>query len=142
MFEDLKDSEWAVIQDLFDNGPVSNERRGRPPTDSRVLVNAVLWLLSTGEGWYKLPGRYPSRPTCRRRYEKWQADGTLVEALARLKRCGRNIPLRTKSNTRSTRDRVQPLPPHGRLRGAFWTNPAGWRPGAGSEERGKTQVTA
>ena len=135
MFEELTDGEWAVIQDLFHEDPTSNKRRGRPPVEARVLVNATLWILSTSEGWYKLPGRYPSRPTCRRRYEKWQADGTLIEMLARLKHCGRNVPLRTKTNTRATRDRIRPLPPNGRLRGAFWTNPAGWRLGAGSDER-------
>lgn len=132
-FDDLTDSEWAVIEDLFESGAVTNERRGRPPAATRVLVNAVLWLLTTGEGWYRLPGRFPSQPTCRRRFEKWQADGTLADALARLRTCGRDIPLRATISTRTTRSRAQALPPNGRLRGAFWTNPAWWRPGTGSD---------
>ncbi|QRA09899.1 transposase [Burkholderia thailandensis] len=55
------------------------------------MVNAVLWVLSTGEGWSKLPGRYPSPPTCRRRFDEWQADGTLAEVVKRLGTSGRQI---------------------------------------------------
>ena len=79
LFDDLRDNEWALVEGLFCSEPARSERRGRPRVEARSVVNAVLWVLSTGEGWSKLPGRYPSPPTCRRRFDEWQADGTLAE---------------------------------------------------------------
>jgi putative transposase len=82
-------------------------------------------VLSTGEGWSKLPGRYPSPPTCRRRFDEWQADGTLSEIVKRLGGNGREISLRGRAAATATK---QPIPPaRDRLRGAFWTNPESWR---------------
>ena len=69
MFDDLRDNEWALVEALFCAEPARSERRGRPRVEARAVVNAVLWVLSTGEGWSKLPGRYPSPPTCRRRFD-------------------------------------------------------------------------
>jgi putative transposase len=125
LFEDLNDNEWAAVEALFCPEAVRTERRGRPRVDARPVVNAVLWMLSTGEGWSKLPGRYPSPPTCRRRFEEWQTDGTLAEALKHLSRQGREISLRGRAGTASIKP---PAPPsRDRLRGAFWTNPESWR---------------
>jgi len=124
-FNDLQDTEWDVIGALFCGDPIRNERRGRPRVDPREVVNGVLWLLSTGEGWSKLPGRYPSPPTCRRRFEKWQSDGTLAEMFRRLAMCGREVQLRGSIVVTAGK-----LPGPGsldRLRGAFWTNPEAWR---------------
>lgn len=89
------------------------------------MVNAVLWVLSTGEGWSKLPGRYPSPPTCRRRFDEWQADGTLAEAVKRLGTNGRQISLRGRIGASAVK--APPPPSRDRLRGAFWTNPESWR---------------
>lgn len=60
LFDDLRDNEWALVEALFCSEPARSERRGRPRVEARSVVNAVLWVLSTGEGWSKLPGRYPS----------------------------------------------------------------------------------
>lgn len=60
LFDDLRDNEWALVEGLFCSEPARSERRGRPRVEARSVVNAVLWVLSTGEGWSKLPGRYPS----------------------------------------------------------------------------------
>ncbi|HEX3634189.1 MAG TPA: transposase, partial [Paraburkholderia sp.] len=89
LFDDLRDNEWALVEALFCAEPARSERRGRPRVEARAVVNAVLWVLSTGEGWSKLPGRYPSPPTCRRRFDEWQADGTLAEIVKRLGTSGR-----------------------------------------------------
>ncbi|NLA18469.1 transposase [Burkholderia cepacia] len=91
LFDDLRDNEWALVEGLFCSEPARSERRGRPRVEARSVVNAVLWVLSTGEGWSKLPGRYPSPPTCRRRFDEWQADGTLAEIVKRLGTSGRQI---------------------------------------------------
>ncbi|WP_206952613.1 transposase [Trinickia acidisoli] len=125
VFDDLRDNEWALVEALFCAEPARSERRGRPRVEARAVVNAVLWVLSTGEGWSKLPGRYPSPPTCRRRFDEWQADGTLVEIVKRLGTCGRQISLRGRIGTTA----VKPPAPRtsDRLIGAFWTTPESWR---------------
>lgn len=78
-FDELNDEEWARLSTLIADEPIRLNRRGRPRAENRVVANAVLWILTTGEPWSKLPGRYPSGPTCRRRFEEWLASGTLGE---------------------------------------------------------------
>jgi putative transposase len=125
LFDDLRDNEWALVEALFCVEPARSERRGRPRVEARAVVNAVLWVMSTGEGWSKLPGRYPSPPTCRRRFDEWQADGTLTEIVKRLSACGRQVSLRGRIGGSAVKP---PAPPsRDRLRGAFWTNPESWR---------------
>jgi putative transposase len=125
LFDDLKDDEWALVEALFCAEPARTGQRGRPRVEARAVVNAVLWVLSTDEGWSKLPGRYPSPPTCRRRFDEWQADGTLAEIAKRLSTSGRKIPLRGRIGATAAKSPASPSPE--RLRGAFWTNPASWR---------------
>ncbi|TES66976.1 transposase [Burkholderia cepacia] len=116
LFDDLRDNEWALVEGLFCSEPARSERRGRPRVEARSVVNAVLWVLSTGEGWSKLPGRYPSPPTCRRRFDEWQADGTLAEIVKRLGTSGRQISLRGRIGASAAKP---PAPPsRDRLRGA------------------------
>ncbi|MGI4855890.1 MAG: transposase [Janthinobacterium lividum] len=125
LFDDLKDHEWELVEMLFSDEPKRSERRGRPRVEPRAVVNAVLWVLSTGEGWSKLPGRYPSPPTCRRRFDEWQTDGTLTEMVKLLACSGRSISLRGRAGSIAVKP---PAPPsRDRLRGAFWTNPESWR---------------
>jgi putative transposase len=124
LFDDLKDDEWALVEELFCAEPLRSERRGRPRVEARAVVNAVLWVLSTGEGWSKLPGRYPSPPTCRRRFDEWDADGTLAEIVQRLG-SSREISLRGRMGVRAAKQSAPPS--RDRLRGAFWTNPESWR---------------
>jgi transposase len=61
-FDDLRDSEWALIEGLFCHEAVAPDRSGRRRVEPRAVVNAVLWALQTGHGWSRVPGWYPSRP--------------------------------------------------------------------------------
>lgn len=124
-FDDLKDHEWALIEGLFCTEPVHPERSGRPRVEPRAVINAVLWALSTGHSWSRLPGWYPSRPTCRRRFDEWQADGTLAEIIGRLDAGGRRVspcgPVGDALKLSSTR------PKHDHLNRRTWTRPHVWR---------------
>ncbi|MGU7779092.1 transposase [Burkholderia sp. PU8-34] len=124
LIDELGDKEWELVEALFRAKPARSERRGRPRAETRAVLNAVLWVLSTGEGWSRLPGSYPSPPTCRRRFDEWQADGTLAEIIRRLNSSGRKISPRR--SVRATAAKPPALPGSDRLRGAFWTNPASW----------------
>ncbi len=92
-FEELTDDEWAQLSSLLSSAPGSVVfRRGRPCVPPRIIANAVLWLLSTCQPWSKLPGCYPSQPTCRRHFNEWLSNGTLAEMTRRLTLCGRSFP--------------------------------------------------
>ncbi|AGK47638.1 hypothetical protein BTI_2588 [Burkholderia thailandensis MSMB121] len=123
-FEELSDDEWARIEELLSAQPARNTRCGRPRAQARAVVNAVLWVLATGECWAALPRRYPSSPTCRRRFDEWSADGTLAAIVERLRGCGRQV---------ESRERIGPIgaKPHARARrrfqhNVFWSSPESW----------------
>ena len=91
-FEELSDDEWMLVSSLVsDEPPIRLNRRGRPRAEPRVVANAVLWILTTGESWSRLPARYPSGPTCRRRFEDWHVSGTLLELVQLLAQRGRSF---------------------------------------------------
>ncbi|AOK55717.1 transposase [Burkholderia stagnalis] len=128
-FDELNDEEWVRLSTLIADEPIRLNRRGRPRAEPRVVANAVLWILTTGEAWSKLPGRYPSGPTCRRRYEEWLASGTLLQMIDVLTQfSGRTfayvppppVPV-------APTHRAEPAPENDRLRGVFWQNPESWQ---------------
>jgi putative transposase len=127
MVEDLTDNEWALIEELFRIGCAPNGRGGRPRLHARGIVNGVLWALASGGGWATLPERYPSSPTCRRRFEEWQSDGTIAELIKRLRIGGREVPLRGALGAAALQGH-HPSASRERLRGARWTTPESWHP--------------
>ncbi|EIF31259.1 hypothetical protein BCh11DRAFT_06777 [Burkholderia sp. Ch1-1] len=132
-FDELSNDEWALLAALVSDEPaVRLNRRGRPRAEPRIVANAVLWILTTGEPWSKLPGRYPSGPTCRRRFEEWQLNGTLLEMVRLLSQTGRTFayvpqpapPVAAKPAapvTESPRARDETL------RGVSWRSPESWQ---------------
>jgi transposase len=76
----LTDEEWELICDLF---PAS-AATGRPPRSLRTVVDGILWILRTGSPWRDLPAEFGSCKTAWRRFDQWNADGTLNEILQRL----------------------------------------------------------
>jgi transposase len=128
-FEELTDDEWARLAPLAADEPVHPHRRGRPRAEPRVVTNAVLWILTTGERWSKLPARYPSGPTCRRRFDEWLADGTLTQIVKILSEFGRTfayVPEPDATVHVPPKAAPSPAPESPRLRGVFWTNPESW----------------
>ncbi len=41
---DLTNEQWRAVQSLL---PPPNHGRGRPPVDSRLLLNGILWKIRT-----------------------------------------------------------------------------------------------
>jgi transposase len=135
-FDELSNDEWALLAALVSDEPaVRLNRRGRPRAEPRVVANAVLWILTTGEPWSKLPGRYPSGPTCRRRFEEWQLNGTLAEMIRLLAVTGRTFvyvpqapqPVAAKPVVEAQVVSVREDP----LRGVNWKSPESWQTPAG-----------
>ena len=83
---DLTDREWELVE------PFMPERRGlgRPrSTDLRELMNAILYVASTGCPWRYLPKDFPPVSTVQRYFYRWRDE--------------RLTPARSGSRRRATR---------------------------------------
>ena len=138
-FDELSNEEWALVAALVTEGEVREHRRGRPRAHPRTIVNAVLWILTTGETWSKLPSHYPTVPTCRRRFNDWQMNGTLIEMVTRLASRGRSFAIVPSTPTEAPPRQTQATYECDRLRGVFWQNPESW---GGSEGNSANTVDA
>ena len=71
---DLTDAEWALIEPMM---PLAN-RIGRPrKTDLREVVNALLYLASSGGAWRLLPNDFPPFSTVQKYFYRWREAGLL-----------------------------------------------------------------
>ncbi len=72
---DLTDEEWHLIEPLM---PVRN-RLGRPRSRSlRMIMNAILYMLSTGCQWRQIPREFGPFTTVQSYFYRWSRDSTLV----------------------------------------------------------------
>lgn len=65
--------------------PSTAPRRGRPWSDHRRVVNAVMWRTRTGCPWRDLPVSYGPWKTAYNRHRRWSADGTWERVLSGLR---------------------------------------------------------
>ena len=85
----LSDDLWARLEALLPKRRRRNRHvqyAGRKPSESRRIVNGILFTLQTGVPWRRLPATtdFPSGYTCRRYLRRWQRRGVwqrLFEAL-------------------------------------------------------------
>lgn len=69
---DLTDAEWGLLQPLMP----SPSRIGRPrETDLRAVVNAILYMVSTGCQWRQLPKDFPPYSTVQGYFYGWSREG-------------------------------------------------------------------
>jgi transposase len=66
---DLTDEEWALIE------PHLGSRRR---VDQREVLNAILYVLTTGCQWRQLPKDFPPKSTVHDYFVEWHCDGTLT----------------------------------------------------------------
>jgi transposase len=85
---DLTEAEWRVLKVLL---PIDAENRGpgRPPEQSRYIINGILWRLRCDAPWRDVPPKYGSWNTIYRRFRRWSEAGVwemvavaLAEAMA------------------------------------------------------------
>ncbi|MBB4096162.1 MULTISPECIES: IS5 family transposase [Brucella] len=71
---DLTDAEWSVIEPLMP----SPRYLGRPrKTDLREVVNALLYIASSGGAWRLLPTDFPPFSTVQKYFYRWRDEGLL-----------------------------------------------------------------
>src|ERR671911_232591 len=70
---DLTDAEWDLVRPYL----LSTTKAGSDPQRMREIVNAVLYVLSTGCQWRALPKDLPPRSTVHGWFVRWHCDGVL-----------------------------------------------------------------
>ncbi len=93
---DMMDAEWALIAPFMP----APKRIGRPrTTDLRAVVDAILYMASTGCQWRQLPKEIPPYSTVQDYFYVWSRDGTWVRinhALVMAARAGSTRPRRSR----------------------------------------------
>ncbi len=84
-YSDVTDEQWQSIVPLIPEAGSRKRRvRGRPVTDTRAVLNGVLWVIYSGAAWASMPKRYPAYQTCHRRFSTWYSAGVFNQVLTRL----------------------------------------------------------
>lgn len=88
---DTTDAEWSLVAPFM---PAAS-RLGRPrKTSLRSVVDALLYMASTGCQWRQLPKEFPAYSTVQAYFYRWSHDGTWIRinhalVMAARERCGR-----------------------------------------------------
>ena len=73
---DLTDAEWGLVEPFLPKPA----RRGRPrKTDLRRLVEAMLYMVSTGCQWRAIPKEFPPYSTVQGYFYAWSRRGLLSQ---------------------------------------------------------------
>jgi len=78
---DLTDAQWQILRPHVPKAA----QRGRPPTDPRVLLDAMLYVAKSGCQWRGLPKTFPPWQTVYHVFRRWSRDGTWEYFNARLR---------------------------------------------------------
>jgi transposase len=98
---DMTDAEWALLRPLLP----PPRRLGRPrKTDLRRVVEAVLYILSTGCQWRALPREFPPYSTVQGYFYSWRDTGRWQRIVAVLVRRARQKLGRTAKPTAAVID--------------------------------------
>ena len=71
---DLTDEEWMLVEPLI---PPAKRGGGKRTVAMREVVNALMYVLSTGCQWRAIPKDLPPRSTVNGYFGLWDYDGTL-----------------------------------------------------------------
>ena len=82
----LTDAQWALLHPML---PV-RKKRGRPPTDRRRILDAILYIVKGGIQWRLLPKCFPPWKTVYHIFRQWARDHTWEALNARLRACVRH----------------------------------------------------
>jgi transposase len=72
---DVTDEEWALVESHL---PPPKKARRHPPPERREILNAILYVLTTGCQWRQLPKDFPPKSTVHDYLIDWQCDCVLT----------------------------------------------------------------
>jgi transposase len=80
-FMELSDEQWEKVKRLIP----SAHREGRPRSDDRRTLNAILFVLKAHIPWNYLPREFGDDATANRRFRRWKQEGvwSLIEQTLR-----------------------------------------------------------
>lgn len=81
-YRPLTDEQWEEIAWMLPVG----KHLGRKRTSDREIVEAILYVLSTGSTWADLPSYYPPKSTVHRRFQELEKEHFFEKAFAYLKK--------------------------------------------------------
>lgn len=79
--ERITDDEWAFFAPFLVR---TGARSGRPPTDHRLVLDAIFWIARTGAPWRDLDISFPKWTRVYRQFRRWTLAGVwdvILEAL-------------------------------------------------------------
>jgi transposase len=82
---DLTDARWEYLKPML----TKPKKLGRPPTDRRVVLDAILYVLKGGIAWRLLPKNFPPWKTVYHVFRAWSLDGTWAALNDALRVCVR-----------------------------------------------------
>lgn len=80
-YTSLTDAQWAFLKRLLPKRP----KRGRPPTDRRRIMDALLYVVKGGIQWRLLPASFPPWKTVYHVFRQWTLNHTWEALNARLR---------------------------------------------------------
>ena len=79
---ELTDDQYNRIAHLLP--PERKAQGGRPAKDNRLMLNGIIYWLSTGIPWEDLPERFGSWKSVYTRFSRWSKSGVFEQILAAL----------------------------------------------------------
>ena len=80
-YTSLTDAQWAFLKRLLPK----RRKRGRPPTDRRLLMDAILYRVKGGIQWRLLPLNFAPWKTVHHVFRQWTLDHTWAALNDRLR---------------------------------------------------------
>jgi len=77
----LTDAQWSFLEPMVP----ARKKRGRPPTDRRSIVDAILYVIKAGIQWRMLPSDFPPYQTVFHIFRQWTLNHTWEALNARLR---------------------------------------------------------
>lgn len=83
---DLTDSQWALIKPLLPEPKSGPGKPGRPSSDLRRVVNAVLYVIKSGCQWRLVPREFGAWQTLYRYFNTWSQASVWQDIMQQLNR--------------------------------------------------------
>ncbi|NUX57640.1 transposase [Paraburkholderia youngii] len=78
----VTDEQWLLVAHLIQ--PQGRKGWGRPRRDPRTILDAILWVIITGERWHRLPRDFGPPQTAYMKWLQWKRQGIMDTILERL----------------------------------------------------------
>lgn len=79
---EITEQQWEKVKGLL--RPERKPQGGRPAKENRVMLNGIIYWLSTGIPWRDLPERYGPWETVYGRFRTWTLNGVWEDVMTAL----------------------------------------------------------